>query len=153
MGAMYICISLKLWVPKTPFWGFMTCLFLRLMPNPVMPNPVNIWSCWHQFDPDFGTVDTNLIKIWEPLSPHLSDLDFLVIDTNWEEIVELFMQLKWKTSFFGIWGGLEVNFRKWGGMILIYQNASFDISKVFPTWQDPFKPQAVGSVLLCVWLD
>ena len=25
MGAMYICISFKLWVPKIPFWGFRTC--------------------------------------------------------------------------------------------------------------------------------
>ena len=28
IGAMYICISLKLWVQKTPFWGF-TTFFLR----------------------------------------------------------------------------------------------------------------------------
>ena len=37
--------------------------------EPLMPIWSRLWSHWHQFDPDFGVVDTFLILILELLTP------------------------------------------------------------------------------------
>ena len=133
------------------------CIKLFLC-NVNSPSSVDIWNCWHQFDPDFGAVDTNLVQILEPLTPiwfrfwsrwrHFDSdcgavdakccTDFGVVDTNLIQILESLTSIwfgfwsRWhelsgksgavdaiwvefltrKKQFFGILGGLEVEFGK-----------------------------------------